>query len=297
VELRQLQYLTAVARHRSFTRAADELYVTQPALSQQVRRLEEELGVALLLRLPAGVELTPAGAELVARAEEILAGVADARAAMEEHAGGQRGAVRVAATPGAAPWLPAALAGFHALHPGLRVSLRHVGATDAVALVATGAADVAVAALGEEARRAAEGLQATTLDEEPLRIVTPPGHPLGAGRERGAAELRGVALVLSERGTALRDLVMAACVTAGFSPVPLLEVGDPSTLRDLVHAGLGVSVVPASWLAAPGVAVDDVALAEPAPRYRVELLAPASSASPGGRLLHEHLLAHGRDDL
>jgi DNA-binding transcriptional LysR family regulator len=83
VELRQLQYLAAVARHRSFTRAADELYVTQPALSQQMRRLEEELGVALLLRLPSGVELTAAGAELVARAEPILARVDDARVAME----------------------------------------------------------------------------------------------------------------------------------------------------------------------------------------------------------------------
>jgi DNA-binding transcriptional LysR family regulator len=184
MELRQLQYLAAVVRHASFTRAADELYVTQPALSQQVRRLEEELGVALLLRLPSGVEVTAAGAELVARAEPILSGVDDARAAMQEHAGGRRGVARVAATPGAAPGLPVALAAFHALHPGIRVSLRQGSAADVVALLATGSADVGVAALDAEARRGAAGLDATTLREEPLWIVAPPGHALADARER-----------------------------------------------------------------------------------------------------------------
>jgi DNA-binding transcriptional LysR family regulator len=255
-----------------------------------VRRLEEELGVALLLRLPAGVELTAAGAELVAHAGPILAGVAEARAAMDEHAGGRRGVARVLATPGAVPGLPGALAAFHAVHPGIRVSLRHAPGAEVVALLSTGAADVAVAALGDEARRAAAGLDAVTLREEALRLVTPPDHPL-AGAERTAADLRGAALVLTERGTALRDAVLHACRAAGFSPVPLLEVSDPSTLRELVHAGLGVSVVPASWLRAPGPAVDDVALAD-APRHRVELLAPTGGASPAGRLLHEHLREH-----
>jgi DNA-binding transcriptional LysR family regulator len=296
MELRQLQYLVAVVRHASFTRAADELYVTQPALSQQVRRLEEELGVALLLRLPSGVEVTAAGAELVARAEPILSGVDDARAAMQEHAGGRRGVARVAATPGAAPGLPVALAAFHALHPGIRVSLRQGSAADVVALLATGSADVGVAALDGEARRAAAGLHATTLREEPLWIVAPPGHALGGARERSVGDLRDEALVLAERGSALREAVLDACMAEGFSPVPLLEAADPATLRELVHAGLGVSVVPASWLRAPGAAVEAIALEGTAPRHRVELLAAASGASAAGRLLHEHLLA-GRDDL
>ena len=291
MELRQLEYLAAVARHRSFTRAADELYVTQPALSQAVRRLEQELGVALLVRLPGGVELTEAGAELVGRAEAILADVAEARAAVDEHAGGLRGVARVAATPGAAPGLPAALAVFHALHPGVRVSLRHAAAGEVIAALAGGTADVAVAALDAAARSAADGLAAVTLREEPLRIVAPPGHPLTAAGERAAGDLRGAALVLTERGTALREAVLEACVEAGFSPVPLLEVSDPQTLRELVHAGLGVSVVPASWIAVPGAAVDHVTLAG-TQRHRVQLLAPAAGASPAGRLLHEHLLAH-----
>jgi DNA-binding transcriptional LysR family regulator len=267
--------------------------VTQPALSQAVRRLEQELGIALLRRLPAGVELTAAGAELVARSGPILTGVAEARAAIDEHVGGRRGIARVAATPGAAPRLPDALAAFHLEHPGIRISLRHAPAADVVGLLQTGSADLAVAALDEEARRAAEGMEVAVLADEPLRIVTPAGHPLAAGGERRVEDLRDEALVLTERGTALREAVVRACEDAGFGPVPLLEVGDPATLRSLVHAGLGVSVVPVSWLQAPGAAVEAVALADPAPRHRLELVAPASGASPAGRLLHEHLLRDG----
>ena len=91
VDLRQLETFAAVARHGHVTRAADALHLTQPAVSQQVRRLEQELGVLLLTRTPQGVELTPAGADLLERADAILAQVAAARAAMDEHAGVVRG--------------------------------------------------------------------------------------------------------------------------------------------------------------------------------------------------------------
>src|SRR5215217_3504017 len=97
MDLRQLEYFVAVARHRHFTRAAEALYVTQPALSQQIRRLEAELGLQLLSRTPQGVEVTPAGQDLLLRAEAILGDVAAAREAMDEHAGVLRGSVRVAA--------------------------------------------------------------------------------------------------------------------------------------------------------------------------------------------------------
>src|SRR3954471_15709526 len=147
MDLRQLEYFAAVARHRHFRKAAEDLYVTQSAVSQQVRRLEAELGVTLLRRTSARppVELTPAGAELLARAEAILADVAGARAAMDEHAGALRGGVRAAATPGDALRLAPALARFGREHPGVRIALRLGGAADVLELVATGAVDVAVA--------------------------------------------------------------------------------------------------------------------------------------------------------
>jgi DNA-binding transcriptional LysR family regulator len=250
MDLRQLEYFVAVARHGHFGRAAEAAFVSQPALSQQVRRLEAELGIALLRRTSRGVELTPAGADLLARAEVILAGVAQARGAMDEHAGVVRGAVGMAATPDALR-LPDALAGFHRDHPGVRLALRHASASEALALLRRGAVDLAVLSIGPDA---ADGLDATPLAEEPLRAIAPPDDPLSGAAVR-LEELRGRAFVLAEPGTALRAIVMDACQAAGFSPVPLLEVGDPATVRFLVNAGLGVSLVPASWLEHPGPAV------------------------------------------
>ena len=294
MELRRLEYFAAVARHGSFTRAAEELWLTQSALSQQVRRLEAELGVALLRRTPRGAELTPAGEELLPRAEAILAEVAHARADLDRHAGVTRGRVRVAATTADTPRLPAALATFHRAHPGLQIALRHAPAAEIAALVASGAADVGVAS---PHGGAPAGVEAIPLAAQPLRVMLPPGDPLASRDEAAAgddvvaiADLRGRPFILAEPGTALRETVMAACQAAGFSPVPLFEISDPGTVRFLAHAGLGVSVVPASWLEQPGPEIVAAALAEPAPRHRVALFVPAGRETPAGRLLRDALL-------
>jgi DNA-binding transcriptional LysR family regulator len=288
VDLRQLQYFVAVARRRHFTRAAEDLYVTQSALSQQVRRLEDELGLALLRRTSQGVELTPAGAELLERADAVLGELARARAAMDRHAGVARGAVRVAAVAADAPRLPEALAAFHAEHPGVQVALRHGSAGEVVDLAARGAVDLAVVAARGSAP---SGLAATPLAEEPLRIVLAPGDALAGPGAVALADLRGRAFVLAEPGTALRDAVMAACQAVGFSPVPLFEVSDPATVRTLARAGLGVALVPASWLEGPGPEVGTADLAPPVPRHRAALLAPVAGGSPAARLLHAALAA------
>src|SRR3954452_14245427 len=143
MELRQLEYFVAVVRHGRFPRAAEELWITQSALSQQVRRLEAELGVALLRRTSRGVEPTPAGEELLARAETVLAEVSRARADMDRHAGATRGPVRVAATAADAPRLPAALADFHREHPATQIALRHASPGEVAARAQRGPVDVA----------------------------------------------------------------------------------------------------------------------------------------------------------
>src|SRR3954463_11768506 len=135
MDLRQLEYFAAVARHRHFRRAAESLYVTQSAVSQAVRRLGADLGLGLLRRRRGPqppVELTPAGEELLARAEAILADVARARAAMDEHAGPLRGGVRAAPATGAARRRARALARFGREHPGVRIALRQGAATEVV---------------------------------------------------------------------------------------------------------------------------------------------------------------------
>src|SRR3954469_19092346 len=175
MELRQLEYFAAVARHRHFTRAAEALYVTQPALSQQIRRLEAELGLALFRRTSKGVELTPAGADLLVHAEKVLAEVAAARAEMDRHTGVSRGVARVAATAADAPRLPEALASFHTEHPGIQIALRQGSAGEGVGGVRRGAVDVAVLAL---AGAPPAGVEAHPLTDEPLRVAVPTGDAL-----------------------------------------------------------------------------------------------------------------------
>ena len=133
----------------------------------------------------------------------------------------------------------------------------------------------------------ADGLQVTRLFEEPLRAIASPDEPFGAVVV-GVEDLQGRPFVLGEPGSALRTLVMDACQHHGFSPVPLLEVGDPATVRFLVSAGLGVSLVPLSWLEPPGPPVSVAALVEPAPRHALSLLA-AGELPPAGRILAQRL--------
>ena len=272
MELRQLRYLVAVARHGHVTRAADDVHVTQSALSQQIRRLEAELGLALLHRTPHGVELTPAGADLVARAERILNEVDAAQAEVLEHRGVVRGIVRVAATAAAAPALAPVLATFHRARPEVRLVVQQAAATDLPQLVARGSADLA---LGDP-EDAGPGVAVEDLQREPLVL-----H----GAEGGIAALRGRPVVLPAPGTRLRATIVAACEAEGFGPVGLLEASDPATVLALTSAGLGAAVVPRSW------SPDGEALAGLTHAQR--LLVPATGTSPAAQLLAEALRRGG----
>jgi DNA-binding transcriptional LysR family regulator len=256
-------------------------------VSQQVRRLEAALGLELLRRDPRGVEPTAAGVELLARAEAILADVARARAAMEEHASGTaRGAVRVAAATGDAPGLAAALAEFHRAHPGIRIALRHAGAAEVLEAVRRGSADLGVAAPPDGA--ASAGIEAAPLARSELVVLVPPDDPLAGVSGVALWALRERPFVLGEPGTALRATVAAACEAAGFGPVPLLEAGDPETVRVLVAAGLGVALVPAPWAAG---AVASATLAPPVPVHEPQLLSRPDALTPAGALLFSALRA------
>lgn len=292
MELRQLDYFAAVVRHRHFGRAAQDVYVTQSALSQQIARLEEELGLTLLVRGAKGVELTPAGTEFLAHARAILDQVAEARAAIDDHLGAVRGVARVAATPYDSRALPAALVAFHQAWPGLQLALRHGSAAQVTELLSAGAVDVAVLAIHDGEPAVPAGVDSRVIASEPLRLVCAPDSPL-AGRDDLTFEaLRGAPVIMPERGTALRGLIGAGCAATGFSPLPFFETSDPGTIRELAAAGLGLGVVPRSWLAeADHPAIGTAAFAEPAPVYRVALLAGTSGRLPVRDLLVEHLTA------
>lgn len=285
MELRQLRYFVAVARHRHVTRAAEALHVTQPALSQQIRRLETELGVALLHRTPRGVEPTSAGDELLVRAEAILADVDGLVAGMDAHAGASRGMARVGAPIGDPVGLPAALTDFGTEHPGIGLTLRHTRAGEATELLRHGRIDLAVVADGPGLGEAPPGVAATALREEPLRIMLAADDPAGAQGPISLWTLRDRAFVLAEDGSALRAATIEACAQAGFGPLPRFAIGDPGTVRRMVAAGLGVALVPASWVGPDVRCVDAV---EELGVHRPVLLA-AAGLSPAARMLHDWL--------
>lgn len=280
MELRQLRYFVAVARHRHITRAAEALHVTQPALSQQIRRLETELGVALLHRTPRGVEPTPAGDEFLGRAESILAEVEGLVAGMDAHAGASRGMARVGAPIGDPVDLPDILAGFGIEHPGIGLTLRHTRAGEAAELLRHGRIDLAVVADGP-GPDTPPGVTRVALREQPLRIMLAADDPLGAQGPISLWALRDRAFVLAEDGSALRAAAIDACAQAGFGPVPRFAIGDPGTVRRMVAAGLGVALVPASWAGADVRCVD---AAEELGVHRPVLLA-AADLSPAARML------------
>lgn len=291
MDLRQLEYFAAVARHRHFRRAAESLYVTQSAVSQAVRRLEAELGLELLRRVPGAqppVEVTPAGSELLARAEAILADVARARAAMDEHAGTLRGGVRAAATTGDALRLAPALARFGREHPGVRIALRHGSASDILELVATGAVDVAVASL-PDGLVVPEGVEATALRAERLVLLTAPDDELAGAGGVALWDVRDRPFVLAEPGTGLRDSALRACAAEGFGPVPLFEVGEPTAVRLLVGAGLGVALVPESWTSQAGPEAGVATVAGTAATHAPSLITRRDALTPVARLLAERV--------
>lgn len=273
MELRQLRYLVAVAKHGHMTRAADDVHVTQSALSQQIRRLEAELGIELLHRTPTGVSLTPAGVDLVRRAEVVLGEVAAAEAEVLAHRSVVRGLVRVAATAAAAPVVAVALAGFHRERPDVRLVMRQASAVELPGLVSRGTVDVAVGDPRADDVRAAAGVVFAPRAAEPLVL-----H----GGTGGVEALRSTPVVLPEEGSALRDTIIAACEELGFGPLALLEASDPTTVLALVDQGLGCAVVPSSWREG----------GEPLPAlsHTVLVLSAESGGTPASALLRDRLV-------
>ncbi|GAA1887903.1 LysR family transcriptional regulator [Streptantibioticus ferralitis] len=234
MEIRQLQYFTAVAEEMHFGRAAERLHIGQPAVSQLIRRLEREVGVELFDRSPRHVRLTPAGTRLLPEARAVLAAVARARAAVAEHAAVQEHSVRIGTSTGMGERLDDVLTAFSQLVPQAGVELRYTPTRDRLEQVAEGGLDAAFVR-GEQEED--ERLRIVPVWQEPLVAVLPAAHPLAARAELPMDELAALPLRLTPRwnNPPLVDLVRSACRDAGFEPVP----GPPSTALQDTLAAIG----------------------------------------------------------
>ncbi|MCR6032829.1 LysR family transcriptional regulator [Nocardioides sp. zg-579] len=266
--LRQLRSFVAVAEEKHFGRAAERLHIAQPPLSQQVRRLEAELGVELLVRTTRRVDLTPAGAAYLQRARAILAAVDDAAHEARRAAAGVVGHLTIGCV-GSVTYslLPALARRLSEDLPGVDVSFRgEMLAAPQVEALREGAIDLALLR-----PPVTDGsLVATPLRRDRLVVAVPEDHPLAARRRLRVADLAGVDLIVhaSDRRSAMYDVVRGLCRDAGFEPTVRHEVGETSTL---VAGGLGVAVVPEPVQALPLSGVVYVPLTRPT--TRVDLLA------------------------
>jgi len=242
--IRQLEYLVTVADRGSFTRAAAELHVSQPSLSNQIAVLEREIGTALLDRLPRTVRLTPAGRALIPHARDALSGTRRTVEVARRAVGLEEGELDVAAVYSATlGLLPVPLRRWREAHPGVRIRLREYRHGDELtAAVRNGEADVAI---GPTPPTWSGDL--IDLGDEELVIVLAGDDPL-AGR-RGPvelSELAGRAWVHFAPGHGLADLLDGACAAAGFSPQVALRTEQTATAPLLAAAGMGPTLVPAS---------------------------------------------------
>ena len=269
MELRQVRYFVVVARARHFTRAAAEIGVAQPALSQQVRALERELGVDLLERTSRRVRLTAAGEQFLARAEQLLADAARAQLEMQEFAGLARGRVAVGAIPSLPEvWLAGLLAGFNRRHPAIELVLREETTAELLGSLAAGRLDLALLHLTEGAP---PGLAAAELFGEELALVVAPQHPLAQRERVPLADLRDERWVMLKSGSVVRQRVLEASAALGFAPRIAFESSALGPVRALASAGLGVTVLPRSVAAEDGPPIAVVGLDGPALRRTVAL--------------------------
>ncbi len=253
MELRQLLYAEAVARHRHFTRAAEELHVAQSALSHQIRRLEAELGTELFERTSRRVVPTEAGAAVAARARRVLAEIDGVRGEVDELRGLVRGRVAIGALlPAGGIEVTRLLARFTQTYPGIEVGLREGTAADMQELLDADELDVAFSLVYGDLPESAEGLKVS--EEEVVVAFTPGTAP--ARESVSVRDLAEIHLATPRSGSAIKRVVDDVFARSDLAMQVSLESGDPYLIRCLVSDGFGAAVLPASITRREGPAVE-----------------------------------------
>ncbi|QOJ00533.1 MAG: LysR family transcriptional regulator [Phycisphaeraceae bacterium] len=243
MELTPMRYFLAIARTGHLTRAAREVGVTQPALSAMLRKLERELGSALVERTGRGVSLTESGRAFLRHAEDAVRAGERAARAVREIAGLEAGSIRVGGGATAVAYLlPPAVSRVRRAHPGLRFYVREAGSSAVASAVASGELDMGIVTLPVIAP-GAEDLVKAPLVEDELRMIVPEGHRLAGRASFRWADLVGEDVVAFEAGTAVRQMIDRGAASAGVSLNVVMEVRSIESITSMVGAGIGVGFV------------------------------------------------------
>lgn len=286
MELHQLRYVVAIARTGNFSRAAEQCHVSQPSLSQQVQKLEDELGERLFDRLKRQARLTPAGERFLQRAARILDEVDAAQREALQMRALEHGTLSIGVLPTIAPYVLApVVTKFRDKFPGVKLVIHEDTTARLMQIVAACEADFAIVSLPIDDTRFAT----RELFTEELLLALPPHHRLTRQRRITSEDLEAETFILMKEGHCLGDQVLRFCNQRDFQPQISCRSAQIETLQALVLAGAGISFVPK--MACRDKAEPDApiyrSLAAPAPRRAI--VAMWMHQRPPGRAAEEFL--------
>ncbi len=257
MNLRDLKYLVALADHKHFGRAAAACFVSQPTLSTQIKKLEDELGVPLVERAPRKVMLTPAGREAASRARGIVAEVEQMKEAARRSQDPEAGTVRLGIFPTLAPYLlPHVVPHIRERFPQLELLLVEEKSELLLRQLREGRLDAALLALPLHD----DQLHTEFLFEEPFVLAVPEGHALANRSDLTLAELSDQRLLLLEDGHCLREQALDVCHLAGAMEKSEFQATSLETLRQMVAANVGITLLPMLAVQPPVARSDSIRL-------------------------------------
>lgn len=241
MNLRALQYFVKLSDLRHFSKAAEACFVSQPTLSTQVRKLEDELGVQLVERSPRKIMLTPVGEEIAERARLVLSDIDQIRAVARRAGDPADGNLRLGLFPTLAPYfLPHVIPTIREQYPNLRLQLAEEKTDDILKMLQQGELDAALLALPINV----DGLDLKILFDEPFVLAVPGDHPLAAKSRITLKDLNGSELLLLEEGHCLREHALEVCALAGAHERVDFHATSMETLRQMVAANVGITLMP-----------------------------------------------------
>lgn len=278
MNIRAIRYLVTLAEVRHFSRAAEMCHVSQPTLSTQIRKLEDELGVQLVERSPRQVMLTPVGEEVVARARNVLAEVDAMQAIARRSRDPHSGTLRLGIFPTLAPYLlPHVIPELRRRFPRLTLRLFEEKTEDILHMLAQGQLDTALLALPVPW----DQLTTRKLFDEPFVLAVNEDHPLAARETVTMDDLRDQELLLLEDGHCLRDQALEVCQLAGAHEKLDFHASSMETLRQMVAANTGVTLMPTLAVKPPVAHTENVVIRpfeQPGPRRTIAMVWRKSSA-------------------
>jgi LysR family transcriptional regulator, hydrogen peroxide-inducible genes activator len=250
MEMHQLRYVVAIARTGNFSRAAEQCHVAQPSLSQQIRKLEDELGERLFDRLKREAKLTAAGEVFLLRALRILGEVDAAKREAHDARELLRGTLSIGVLPTIAPFLlPDVIAEFSEAFPGMELIVQEETTSRLLKLAAACEIDLGIASLPINDPR----FEIRELFSEELLLALPPGHALARQRKLSVSDLESERFILMQEGHCLGEQVLSFCDRSDLHPTVSFRSAQMATIQALVRAGLGISLIPAMAVAPEGV--------------------------------------------